>query len=909
MQNTHSPGKMRIACLGATALLTMSGRPAAAATGDLLRTVNVPVAAQCTETVGGAIGPISTSVAIVPGFVVGKDQPILLVTSCFAAGAQRPTLYFLDPSTNPATLVMTINTTVTPPLGWGSLALRGDKADLLACGNDAGGTHAIYAIDISPFNATPDGTATFLFNAQPGEDICDGVTWDTSDNTVFQSPDVSSTIYHFSEVGGALGSFPSPAGCFNSGVAVGGDSLFAACNGDLIIHQLDKATGAGITSFPTAGQRTEDLECDSETFASMGKDAIWSKDAFSNQLFAFEVPLDTCGLAGGPPVRLPRCPDGTTTDTDGDGLLDCWEIDGIDADGDGVIDFHLYDVNQDGIIQPSEQADPNHKDLYVEVDFMELHQPNATSLTDVVAAFANSPVGNPDGTTGVRLHILVDEQAVAHNTNLAFEPCTGPAGVGTPDFDAVKAASFGTAAERADPNAVNILSAKRSSFRYSLYAHNLLGLGSTSGCSELPGNDFVISLGGWAVVSGHGQGNTDQQEGTFMHELGHTLNLRHGGGNNTNCKPNYLSVMSYSRQINNNPIVGRPLDYSRAALPTLNEASLSEAAGISGPVGDQTAYGPPPTLVTASNAAIDWNRDGDTVDVGVAADINNLGFPGCGAAPGQMLTGYDDWANLGYNFRTSTDFADGVHLTVLEAPEIDREQAAEMGLPVARAGADMSAQCTSPAGAAFHLDGSASSDPDSSEGTNDDIVFFEWFENFGTPSQVLLATGETADVVLHVGSHHITLRVTDTLGHTAVDDLTATTVDTVAPVVAPFTVSPSQLSPPNHKLVTVAVPTILALDTCDPDPRIFCSVSSNEAPDTEGDASTAFDIVFNGEAVSTQGTGSREIPTTSGAGTFALQLRAERSGGGGGRVYTIACHAVDESGNVGATTSTTVLVR
>ncbi len=367
--------------------------------------------------------------------------------------------------------------------------------------------------------------------------------------------------------------------------------------------------------------------------------------------------------------------------------------------------------------------------------------------------------------------------------------------------------------------------------------------------------------------------------------------------------------MSYSRQINNNPIVGRPLDYSRMALPTLDETSLGEAAGISGPMGDQTAYGPAPILIAASNAAIDWNRDGDTVDLGVAADINNLGFSGCGAAPGQMLTGYDDWANLGYNFRTSTDFADGVHLTVLEAPEIDREQAAEMGLPVARAGADVTAECSSPAGAPFHLDGSASTDPDSSEGTNDDIVLFEWFENFGTPSQVGLGNGEVLDVVLPVGSHLITLRVTDTLGHTSVDELVATTTDTVAPTVSSFTVSPSRLSPPNHKLVTVSVPTILALDTCDTDPRIFCSVSSNEAPDAGGDGATAFDIVFDGQPVYTQSTGDREVQTTDGAGTFSLQLRAERDGAQADRVYTISCHAVDHSGNVGGSTSTTVLVR
>lgn len=35
-----------------------------------------------------------------------------------------------------------------------------------------------------------------------------------------------------------------------------------------------------------------------------------------------------------------------------------------------------------------------------------------------------------------------------------------------------------------------------------------------------------------------------------MHELGHTLNLKHGGIDHINCKPNYLSIMSYTRQFN-----------------------------------------------------------------------------------------------------------------------------------------------------------------------------------------------------------------------------------------------------------------------------------------------------------------------------------------------------------------------
>jgi len=673
-----------------------------AQTGTLLQTVNLPAAAQC----GSGIG---TSVAAVPGSMLNLNQfPILLVTTC-VAGNQSSTLYFLDPSTNPATLVKTINTNPTPPFGWGSLALRGDKGDLLGCGNSSDGTHGIYAINISPFDGTAnDGTATFLFNSASGFTICDGLAWDTEDNTIFQSPDVFGTIFHFSETGTLLNSFPAPPGCPNSGLAVGGTSLFAACDGVLTIHQLNKNTGSVFTSFPTAGQRTEDLECDPVSFAATGKDAMWSKDAFTDQVFAFEIPAGTCGFAGGPPVVPAACPNGSTTDRDGDALLDCWETDGIDFNGDGITDLKLYDVNQDGMIDTTEAADPNHKDIYLEIDWMDQHQPNPTVLDNVINSFASAPVPNPDDTPGIRLHIQTDENAVVHNNDLAFEPCTDPAEPGVPDFDAVKGARFGTAVERAAADSINVLNAKRFAVHYVLFAHNLQGRGTTSGCAELPGNDLVVSLGGCSVVRDieicwpraffHTVGSIDQQAGTLMHELGHNLNLRHGGGDTVNCKPNYLSVMSYGRQFDSAPIIDRSLDYSPDGLLPLDESNLNEAIGINGPAGDQTAYGPltdspPPVgapaqavllrdawiVVTPADQPIDWNKDGDFEDAAVAEDINHLSARGgCSPSPSppeEPLQGFNDWSNLKYNFRASIDFADGVHLTVLSAPEINLEQA------------------------------------------------------------------------------------------------------------------------------------------------------------------------------------------------------------------------------------------
>ncbi len=50
-------------------------------------------------------------------------------------------------------------------------------------------------------------------------------------------------------------------------------------------------------------------------------------------------------------------------DSDGDGLADLWETEGIDVDNDGQVDLRLD--------QPPYNADPEHKDMFVETDWME----------------------------------------------------------------------------------------------------------------------------------------------------------------------------------------------------------------------------------------------------------------------------------------------------------------------------------------------------------------------------------------------------------------------------------------------------------------------------------------------------------------------------------------------------------
>ena len=103
---------------------------------------------------------------------------------------------------------------------------------------------------------------------------------------------------------------------------------------------------------------------------------------------------------------------------------------------------------------------------------------------------------------------------------------------------------------------------------------------SSSGIANLPGSRVMVSLGLWDTIDY--VGSPFVQASTTMHELGHNIELYHGGatpvwGNaatatviEPNCKPNYLSVMSYLFQAR-----GLFDDVpAHAGLPQLNYSTL-----------------------------------------------------------------------------------------------------------------------------------------------------------------------------------------------------------------------------------------------------------------------------------------------------------------------------------------------
>jgi HYR domain-containing protein len=147
--------------------------------------------------------------------------------------------------------------------------------------------------------------------------------------------------------------------------------------------------------------------------------------------------------------------------------------------------------------------------------------------------------------------------------------------------------------------------------------------------------------------------------------------------------------------------------------------------------------------------------------------------------------------------------------------------------PVADAGPDRPVECTSPAGALVALDGTRSSDPDSSPGTNDGITRFEWFENFSLTSQTLLGVGQNLTLWLPLGSHDVTLRVGDASGETATDRIVVNVSDTTPPALACPSAEPAECV--SSAGTPVAIASAQVGDACDPHPVVASSHGSGGA--------------------------------------------------------------------------------
>jgi len=101
-------------------------------------------------------------------------------------------------------------------------------------------------------------------------------------------------------------------------------------------------------------------------------------------------------------------------------------------------------------------------------------------------------------------------------------------------------------------------------------------------------------------------------------------------------------------------------------------------------------------------------------------------------------------------------------------------------------------------------------------------------------------------------------------------------LDETPPVVSGVSASPSSLWPPNHQMKDVSIAYTVTDNSCRP---VSCtlSVSSDEPVNGDGDGNTSPDWIVVDD--------------------HTVQLRAERSGSGDGRIYTVTATCTDSSAN------------
>lgn len=233
----------------------------------------------------------------------------------------------------------------------------------------------------------------------------------------------------------------------------------------------------------------------------------------------------------------------TLVDSDGDGLPDIWEEQGV--------------VLADGteIPLPDWGADPNRPDVFLQLNWMASeydtlgcdtsaarecananrtsYAPSTQSLDDLVDLFADH---------GISLHIDAGE----HYTNIPnYTERFGGETLEYRDsyFDPSKFEAFQLI------NTINNLGDRANIFRPGVLGDRMRAGSNATGLSLVGDNSFYVANPG-------GRANDEQVRNTILHEFGHTLGLRHWGAakyvediaEGSPMQAGYHSVMNYDRQ-------------------------------------------------------------------------------------------------------------------------------------------------------------------------------------------------------------------------------------------------------------------------------------------------------------------------------------------------------------------------
>ncbi len=381
----------------------------------------------------------------------------------------------------------------------------------------------------------------------------------------------------------------------------------------------------------------------SSSFTASGSKSDWSRVAFSTPGGPNDVPANAI-------------------DSDKDGIPDSAKVQGGTFGG-----MDLYSLG----------ARKGQRDIFIHVNYMS----SATDIAVTPQKNALQMVVDAFSTHNIKIHFdvgnLFSSSVSPASFNLsgdvshkvAFEKCTqilSSTATSNSDFtpDAGCSSIYKYSSGSFDVR-------RKPVYRFMQMASSQLasGAGGSSGIAELPGNKFLVTLGGSGFAPNNARLQTilvNFQGGTIMHEFGHTLGLHHGGFEDQNYKPNYFSIMNYMYQLNglpanasggnplqryyytfnndfNSPVPGHAtagsyrlcdlpegpcnavfkIDYSNGSGKSLDEANLLEA--------DNIGRG------SVNGAYLDWNLNGMQDPASYAYDYIN----------GQtVMRDNDDWSKL-----------------------------------------------------------------------------------------------------------------------------------------------------------------------------------------------------------------------------------------------------------------------
>jgi len=282
--------------------------------------------------VGDLVGTVNFSVLCESGLGVGiAYDGTNLWYSCYGSVTD---LYRANPTTGAVDLWYDI----VPDGGLGALSYDATR-NLIWAGEGGGGPagEPIYRIYLDAGKNVIGSDIAFDV-ADPNFcdiNLDDGLAFDArsvadpNDDVIYYSNDCGPRPIRVYDLGGNLvESFAwGGAACYNSGLALGGQLLYQGSDGCSHVWVVDKTTKAAAFDFSTIvptdlSFRDEDLECDTNTFAALGKHVMWSVEAYDNnwsipggnrRAHAFEIEFGSCGIGGLPSavptdIRPQSCP-------------------------------------------------------------------------------------------------------------------------------------------------------------------------------------------------------------------------------------------------------------------------------------------------------------------------------------------------------------------------------------------------------------------------------------------------------------------------------------------------------------------------------------------------------------------------------------------------------------------------